>query len=239
MDNQIYKCICAAMADIEAIGKQNTNQKQNFKYRGIDDVYNSLHGILAKNNIFTVPEVVADRTEERTSSSGNALIYRILTIKYTFYTSDGSSISAIVVGEGMDPGDKASNKAMAIAHKYALLQIFCIPTSDDKDPDADTHVIKPKFINSNETMAGKNIIEDVFKKEYTDSKGNIKFRYGVKINGEILGHFSESLYARSVELMESKSIVEYETDVSKDGKFKNLKSISIKNDTKTEDGLPF
>jgi hypothetical protein len=63
-------------------------------------------------------------------------------MKYTFYAKDGSSISAVVIGEGMDSGDKASNKAMAVALKYALLQVFCIPTEDTKDPDADSHDLK-------------------------------------------------------------------------------------------------
>ena len=38
----------------------------------------------------------------------------------------------------MDSGDKATNKAMAIAMKYALFQVFCIPTEEMKDPDAET-----------------------------------------------------------------------------------------------------
>jgi hypothetical protein len=44
----------------------------------------------------------------------------------------------------MDSGDKSSNKAMSVAHKYALLQAFCIPTKDIDDPDAETHEVAPK-----------------------------------------------------------------------------------------------
>ena len=39
---------------------------------------------------------------------------------------------------GMDSGDKATTKAMAIAFKYACFQVFCIPTEEMKDPDAET-----------------------------------------------------------------------------------------------------
>lgn len=144
MDVGIHKAMCAAMTDITAITKDRTNTQQGFKFRGIDDVYNELHSILAKHQIFTLPEVMEDRTEERTTKSGSALIYRILKIKYTFYHSDGSSVSTVVIGEGMDSGDKASNKAMAIGHKYSLFQAFLIPTEEDKDPDAQTHVVQPK-----------------------------------------------------------------------------------------------
>lgn len=41
----------------------------------------------------------------------------------------------------MDTGDKAANKAMSVAHKYALLQAFCIPTADSKDVEDDHHEV--------------------------------------------------------------------------------------------------
>jgi hypothetical protein len=41
----------------------------------------------------------------------------------------------------MDSGDKATNKAMSAAFKYACLQAFCIPTEGDNDADATTHVV--------------------------------------------------------------------------------------------------
>lgn len=140
----IYSAMCAAMKDIGAITKGRTNTQQGFKFRGIDDVYNELHDILAKHKIFTVPEVLDSRTEERTTRNGGALIYRILTMRYTFFCEDGSSVSCVVTGEGMDSGDKAANKAMSIAHKYALFQTFLIPTEDEKDPDAQSHDVAPK-----------------------------------------------------------------------------------------------
>ena len=134
----IHTAMINAMGDVEAIAKSKRNQSQNFNFRGIDDVYNSMHAILAKHRIYTMPEVLEDRHEERTTKSGSSLIYRILKIRYTFITDDGSSMTATVIGEGMDSGDKASNKAMSVAHKYCLLQAFCIPTEDMPDPDAET-----------------------------------------------------------------------------------------------------
>ena len=66
-------------------------------------------------------------------------------MQYTFWTVDGTSVECSVIGEGMDSGDKATNKAMAIAHKYALLQTFCIPTEDMIDPDSQVHEVKPQY----------------------------------------------------------------------------------------------
>ena len=138
---QIHELIPKVMAEIGSIGKDNTNKQQGFKFRGIDDVYNTLHPILAKHGVFSVPEVLSEVHEERKTKSGGALIYRIYKIRYTFYAPDGSSIFCIVIGEGMDSGDKAGNKAMAIAHKYAYLQVFSIPTAEEKDPDAQSHEV--------------------------------------------------------------------------------------------------
>ena len=144
MEGLIYKKIAAILADSDAIGKDRINNQQGFRFRGIDDVYNSLHPILAKHGVFSTTTVLEDRTEERQSARGGTLIYRILKVQFTFYAEDGSFVQSVVIGEGMDSGDKASNKAMAIAHKYALLQLLAIPTEDAKDPDAESHDVLPK-----------------------------------------------------------------------------------------------
>lgn len=153
MENEklIYKKICDIMADVKVISKDRKNQQQNYKFRGIDDVYNELHDLLAKHRVFTVPAVLETKHEERTSKSGGTLIYRIYTVEYTFFAEDGSSVQTIVMGEGMDSGDKAGNKAMSVAHKYALLQMFAIPTGEPKDPENDS----PEVIGKDKKGKGK------------------------------------------------------------------------------------
>lgn len=135
---EIHQKIPIIMSEIGAIQKAKKNAQQGFMYRGVDDVMNALQPLLHKHGVFIVPEVLEQKREERQTNKGGNLIYSVCTIKYTFYASDGSFITAVVVGEGMDSGDKATNKAMAIAFKYACFQVFCIPTEEMKDPDADT-----------------------------------------------------------------------------------------------------
>ena len=137
MEGQIYKLIGKAMDEIGAITKDSVNKQQGFKYRGIDAVYNALNPVLRKNGLFITPEVLDHKREERQTNNGGRLIYSILTMKYTMFAPDGSSVSAVVIGEGMDSGDKASNKAMSVAMKYAMFQIFCIPTEEMIDPDSE------------------------------------------------------------------------------------------------------
>lgn len=120
----IYETITAVMAEIGSVGKESRNSQQGFMYRGIDAVMNALNPALVKHKLFVVPEILNQRREERQTAKGGNLIYSICTVKYTFYAEDGSSVSATVIGEGMDSGDKATNKAMSIAFKYACFQVF-------------------------------------------------------------------------------------------------------------------
>lgn len=134
----IYEAITSIMSEGYAIAKNKRNTQHGFQYRGIDDVMNTFQPLLAKYRVFLVPEVLEQQRQERITKDGETLLYSILRMKYTFCAEDGSRVSAVVIGEGMDSGDKASNKAMAVAMKYAMFQVFCIPTEEMPDPDEDT-----------------------------------------------------------------------------------------------------
>ena len=140
----IYESMAAVMEDCGAVAKNDRNQKQGYKYRGIDAVMNALNPALRKNKVFVVPEVLEQEREERLSREGNTLIYSVTKVRYTFYAEDGSSISAVVIGEGMDSGDKSMNKAMSAAFKYACFQSFCLPTEEMRDSEEDSHEVAPK-----------------------------------------------------------------------------------------------
>lgn len=145
----IFESINAVMDEIGAIGKTSKNTTQGFMFRGIDAVMNAINPALIKYKVFIVPEILEQLREERTNTKGTTLIYSVCKVKYTFYAEDGSHIEATVIGEGMDTGDKATNKAMSVAFKYACFQVFCIPTEemedDDasiEDPDKESHKVK-------------------------------------------------------------------------------------------------
>lgn len=140
---KIYAQIPKIMAEVGAIGKDRKNAQQNYSFRGIDDLYLALHGVLHRNGVFFAPTVLKYSREERESKNGGALIYTVLEVKYTFYADDGSHFEVVTVGEAMDSGDKSANKAMSVALKYALLQVFCIPTEEEKDTESQSHEVKP------------------------------------------------------------------------------------------------
>ena len=144
----IFESINKVMEDIGAIGKNSKNQSQGFMYRGIDAVMNNLQPALIKNKVFVVPEVLEHTREERTNASNKNVIYSIAKVKYTFYAEDGSSVSAVIVGEGCDFGDKSMNKALSIAFKYCCFQVLCIPTEEMVDPDAECHEVAAKKLTA-------------------------------------------------------------------------------------------
>lgn len=148
----IFESINKTMEDVGAIGKNSKNPQQGFMYRGVDAVMNALNPAMIKNGIFVVPTVLEQTREERTTAKGGLLIYSICKIKYTFYAQDGSFVESVVIGEGMDSGDKATNKAMSVAFKYACFQVFCIPTEEMKDPDAEVHEVQPRKTPTEQDM---------------------------------------------------------------------------------------
>ncbi len=148
----IYPALIKANKAIGAIAKNNANQQQHFMFRGVDDVYNELHPILAECGIVIIPEVESyEISEKRTKKFDSnkqpyesVTLYTRATILHHFTAEDGSHVTTKVVGEAMDSGDKGMNKAMSIALKYALFQLFTIPTKEDKDPDATIYEIVPQ-----------------------------------------------------------------------------------------------
>lgn len=135
---KIFAAIPAIMGKLEAIARERRNAAQGFNYRGIDDLYNALSPLMAEHKIFSAPTVLGETRTERTTKSGSVNYHVVLRIRYRFYAEDGSFFDTILVGEGQDTGDKASNKAESVAHKYALTQVFAVRTEDQKkdDPDA-------------------------------------------------------------------------------------------------------
>lgn len=145
---KLFKKIPLIMAEVGHISKDRRNQQQGYSFRGIDDLYQALQGPLAKHGVFFAPTIINQTREERTTKSGGALIYTILTVKFTFYDEEGATFECATIGEAMDSGDKSANKAMSAALKYALLQIFCIPTDEDNDPENHSPSPGPKKVAS-------------------------------------------------------------------------------------------
>ncbi|ELY2809478.1 ERF family protein [Cronobacter sakazakii] len=144
---QVYEAISAVAREMAATGisKDRTNTQQNFKFRGIDQVYNALAPALVNHGLLILPRITERTVTERTTPKGTVLFYVVVKAEFDFVsTKDGSVHTVVTYGEAMDSGDKATNKAMSIAYKYAAFQAFCIPTEETAiDADAEVHHIQP------------------------------------------------------------------------------------------------
>ncbi|ELY2519532.1 ERF family protein [Cronobacter sakazakii] len=142
----VYQAISAVAKEMAATGisKDRTNTQQNFKFRGIDQVYNALAPALVNHGLLILPRITDRTVTERTTPKGTVLFYVVVKAEFDFVsTKDGSVHTVVTYGEAMDSGDKATNKAMSIAYKYAAFQAFCIPTEETAiDADAEVHHIQ-------------------------------------------------------------------------------------------------
>ncbi len=186
----VYQAIAKVQANLakEGISKDRNNQQQNYKFRGIDDVYNALSSLLAENGLCILPRVLSRSVTERVTKSGSTLFYVVVDVEYDFVSaSDGSKHTIQVCGEAMDSGDKATNKAMSAAYKYACLQTFCIPTEGDNDADAVTHEVAPNQPQPGYTPTDPN-------RPYKDA---YSLTVPVKVDGSLdFDHFTAELELR-------------------------------------------
>lgn len=143
----VYIAISAVQMALAKLGieKVQENKFDKYNFRGIDDIYNALAPLLAQNRLCILPRIINRTCEERKSQKGGALFYVTVNAEFDFVAaSDGSTHTVKMIGEAMDRSDKATNKAMSAAYKYACFQTFCIPTEGDNDADFTTHDVKEK-----------------------------------------------------------------------------------------------
>lgn len=144
---EVYKAIADVAGELaqHGISKDSKNQQQGFMFRGIDAVYNHLAPLLAKHRLVILPRCLEREVVERQTAKGGNLFYVTVKAEFDFVSAvDGTKHTVATFGEAMDSGDKATNKAMSAAYKYAAFQSFCIPTEETaQDADAETHQVKP------------------------------------------------------------------------------------------------
>lgn len=142
--SQIHTALVNCMKQIGAIGKNRNNTGQGYKYRGIEDFVDACHPIFAEQGVFLLTSVKSVNREERTTKNGGIAIYTSLVVAFTFMAEDGSSVTTELPGEGMDSGDKSTNKALSAALKYCLAQMLLVPFSME-DSEKDSHeVVAPR-----------------------------------------------------------------------------------------------
>lgn len=149
---KVYEKIALVQSQLaaEGIAKNKTNQQgASYKFRGIDDIYNAASSLMANAGLCMLPRILSRTVTERASKSGGTMFVVIVDAEYDFIAvEDGSKHTVKTFGEAMDSGDKATNKAMSAAHKYALIQAFSIPVEGDNDTENNSPEVFGMSINA-------------------------------------------------------------------------------------------
>jgi hypothetical protein len=144
---KVYEKIAAVQSALAKTGisKSRRNSGQGYDFRGIDEVYAALSPLLAEHGLCILPRMISREVVERQTAKGGALFNVTVEAEFDFVAAeDGSTHVVRTFGEAMDSADKATNKAMSAAYKYAALMAFAIPTEGDNDADATTHDVAPQ-----------------------------------------------------------------------------------------------
>ncbi len=195
----IYTQLAKVMGAVGAVTKGRRNQSQGYQFRGIDDVQAHVQGVLAEHGVICVPRVIERERELMPTKSGGSMASVRLLVEHTFYAADGSSVICTTLGEAMDSGDKASNKAMSAALKYALTETLMIPTYEvDRDTeDASPEVVTPDVMERGQPpvstkRADADVRGHVVREGGRVSTGDIKQGEATKARGPEFDQFMEA-----------------------------------------------
>ena len=137
---KVYAAINAVQNALKAgIPKDHKNAMQGYNFRGIDDIYNVVGPLLPEHGLVILPKMVSRECEAYKNAKGNTMFHVVVKAEYRFVAAaDGSCEVVEMFGEAMDSSDKATNKAMSAAYKYACIQTFSIPVTGEPDADAES-----------------------------------------------------------------------------------------------------
>jgi hypothetical protein len=131
----VDEAMVAVMREIGGVGKNGWNKAHEYHFRAQEDIVAAVRVPMAKYGLRMLPRVIEQQHFLRGRSN-----VAILTMEYVVRGPGGDVMepSIIVVGEGADVSDKASNKAMTAAKKYALVQAFEIASENVADGDRES-----------------------------------------------------------------------------------------------------
>ena len=134
---KILEALSKVNEELSAIEKDQ--QGYGYKFRGINQVLNTLNPLFKKHKIVTRRDSVDIKREVRYVESKKKDFVEVFMIcEYAFVSlEDGSEFRTKGFGEGQDTsgGDKATSMATSNAYKYVIFEMFNIATEEQKDSD--------------------------------------------------------------------------------------------------------
>lgn len=153
----VYRAILAVMRNVLYVGKNGTNDDQNYSFRGIDDVMNALGPAMRRHGLLMFPKLVRKDVErwERQNQYGKKSFSTAVAVEveYRFvnaFGENGDETTVYVPGESIDTSDKGTAKAMSVALRTAMLQTFALPTYAEDPDQKSPEVVLPEPISAEE-----------------------------------------------------------------------------------------
>lgn len=127
------KSILSAMIAVrqmaKKVGMTGRNKHFNFDYAKLSDYFDTLEDAMEKNSLLVISSGTHIEALPKTGV--------LLALSLRVYHVSGEWIQIHVFGEGVDPNDKATYKAITGARKYGLAQLFNLVTGNDPDESGD------------------------------------------------------------------------------------------------------
>jgi len=140
---ELTKAVIAVMQEVSYLAKDDTVGSGYSAYKAITDekVRKVLRESMSKNGLVLFQESIeyserVDRWEIVYNGQPKQKQQIKITAKVTYrlvHAESGESQFIDSIGIGVDPQDKSAGKATTYALKYALLNLFLIPTGNDPD----------------------------------------------------------------------------------------------------------
>jgi hypothetical protein len=128
MDVPVHVAWSRVMRDVQWLGKNRQGDK--YMYRGIDDVMNLVGPAERKHGVFVMPTGIEPSFTTINTRSGAAMNYCRAVVHFTIYGPKGDTMTASVLGEGFDTGDKSGSKAQSVALRTLYLNGLAIQTNE-------------------------------------------------------------------------------------------------------------
>lgn len=129
-ESKLAAAVCAVMTEVGYVQKGSVNTHHRYRYASDADLLVKLQPAMASHGLCIFPSSV-------TRDDSNPMICHLI-VTYTLMHSSGESVTIMAPGSGSatkGSEDKAAYKAMTGAYKYALRQLFAVPTGDDPEKD--------------------------------------------------------------------------------------------------------
>ena len=141
-DKKLVNKLAEITQEVKRIPKTGWNDYHNYAYATESDIKQVIREELSKRNLVLFSDIVSHDEKEVTTAKGKTEYKTTIEVIYTIEDGDtGETRMFKGVGTGQDAGDKGIYKAQTGALKYALTNLFQVPTG--QDPEAEGIRLQP------------------------------------------------------------------------------------------------